>query len=164
MGLDWPTAWDQGAWGAVLSGLAFVAAVVAAVLAGGARREARAQRSGFRRARLLRAVDACRSLVDEARSATDDDQRSSDLASILDDWNTLASDVFANFYEGCGVDEGHQGDLHHALDVVGRERSLLLVWIDVGAAADTGPLRAALQDAGRQLDDIRTDIERRSPA
>ena len=164
MGLDWPTAWDQGAWGAVLSGLAFVAAVVAAFLAGGARREAREQRTGFRRARLLRAIDACRSLVDEARSTADDRERSSELVPILEPWNALAGDVSANFYEGCGVDEGLQDVLHHALDAVGRERSLLLVWLDVGADTDIGPLRSALHDAALHLDHVRTEIERRSPA
>lgn len=164
MGLDWPTAWDQSAWSAVLSGLAFVAAVVAAVLAGGARREAREQRTGFRRARLLRAVDECRSVVDGARRTADDISHSFDLAAALDGWNAVAGNLSANFYEGCGVDEGRQDQLHHVLDAVGRERSLLLVWLDVGADADTGPLRRALQDSAVELDHVRTEIERRSPA
>jgi hypothetical protein len=164
MGLDWPTAWDQSAWGAVLSGLAFVAAVVAAVLAGGARREARQQRTGFRRARLLRALDGCRSLVDDARQVIRDDTRSTDLGPVLEGWNAAAGDITANLYDGCGIDEGQRDLLHHTLDAVGRERSLLLVWLDVGAAGDTGPLRSALDDAARQLDHVRTEIERRSPA
>ena len=162
MSLDWPMAWDQSAWGVVLSGLAFVAAAVAAVLAGGARREAREQRTGFRRARLLRALEECRSRVDEASLASERDPSSVELADSLADWNTVAAEVPGNFYEGCGIDDHHQDRLLHALDTVGRERSLVLVWLDVGATADPGPLRSALQDARRQLGEVRMEIERRN--
>lgn len=162
MSLDWPTAWDQGAWGVVLSGFAFVAAVVAAVLAGGARRAAREQRSGFRRARLLRGIEGCRVLVDNAERAVGQASAPSDAVDALVDWNPRATEVSALFYEGCGVDEQRRERLSHALDAVGRERSLVLVWLDVGATTDQAPLRAALHDARRQLDGVRAEIERRS--
>jgi hypothetical protein len=162
MSLDWPTDWDQGAWAAVLSGLAFVAAGVGAVLAGGARRAAREQRTGFRRARLLRALDDCRAAVDDARRAIERDRGLAGAADVLAEWNTVVGEIGANQYDGSGMDVHDAERLHHALDAVGRERSLLLVWLDVGAEADSDPLRAALQDAARQLGDVRTEIERRA--
>jgi hypothetical protein len=163
MSLEWPTAWDQSTWGVVLSGLALVAAVVAAALAGGARRAAREQRTGFKRARLLRALARCRALADDAlRAARHDDIGSAALARSLSDWSAVAGEVVGLLYDGCGLDQHAQEQLVHALDAVGRERSLLLVWADVGATADHGSVRAALQEGRRQLDDARMEIDRRS--
>jgi len=162
MSLDWPTAWDQSTWGVVLSGLALVAAVVAAALAGGARRAAREQRTGFKRARLLRALERCRGLVDDSLQVALDDPDSSHVAAALSDWNAVAGEVVGLLYDGCGLDDDDQHQLVHALDGVGRERSLLLVWVDVGATADHAPVRSALQEGRRRLDDARMEIERRS--
>ena len=160
MSVEWPSAWDQGAWSAVLAGCAFAASVGAAFLAGGAWRAARQQRSNLQRARLLAALERCRALVTVAQLEMQGDRTAEDLSHAVADWGAVSGEVRGHLLGDDIVHEDQRERVRKALDAVSRERSLLLVWLDAGAVPDTEPMRHALREVERLMNELRITIER----
>jgi hypothetical protein len=161
MSLEAPTAWDQSAWAIAVSAMGLVASVVAAMLAGGAKRAAREQRTGIRRARLLTAMERCRAVVVTAQGDLDASPEPDLAAAVraMGEWNVVAGEVRGHLLEGCGLPADDQARLRRGLDVVAQERSLLLVYLDVGASADLSGLRRALRELDRLLNELRITME-----
>ena len=77
----------------------------------------------------------------------------------MGEWNVVAGEVRGHLLEGCGLPADDQARLRRGLDVVAQERSLLLVYLDVGASADLSGLRRALRELDRLLNELRITME-----
>jgi hypothetical protein len=122
--LAWPGHWDQGGWGTALGVAGLIASVVAAILAGGARRAARAQRSAIGRARLVAMLQSVEVLAIGVASASDQDSEPY-LQGVLQRWPRVAGEIRGLLEDPHhGISVGHKEEITKSLSGVSTQASL----------------------------------------